>query len=205
MSDIQTVVDAMNKKGFEAQIARDAEEARNMVLAIIGEDESVGVGGSMTLEETGIFDALVARGNTMFSSTLAKRKGEDKDQARQDGMNADVYLSSTNAVTMAGDLINIDGVGNRVAGMFYGPSKVVIVSGKNKITANPMTAVTRIKTVSCPQNARRLGRSTPCALTGKCGDCDDPAERMCNVTTRIQRPTVGKQIYMVLIDGDFGY
>ena len=174
MSDVEKVIQALDKKHFHAVYAKDGEQAKERVLGIIGGHESVGVGGSMTLEETGILSAIVKRGNTVFASTLAKKCGEDPDQARMDGMSADVYLSSTNAVTMAGDLINIDGIGNRVAGMFYGPKKVVVVAGRNKITDNPHTAVARIKNVACPQNARRLGKSTPCATTGKCGECASP-------------------------------
>lgn len=204
MSDINKVIDALNKKHFHAVYAKDAAEAKAHVLSLISKEDTVGVGGSVTLDETEILGAIVDRGNTVYSSLLAKQRGEDANQAKLDGMTADVYLSSTNAVTLAGDLINIDGVGNRVAGMFFGPQKVIIVAGRNKITGNPNTAVARIKKVACPQNAVRLGRSTPCALTGKCGECDSE-ERMCNVVVRIQYPTVGKEMHVILIDEDYGY
>lgn len=204
MSDIQKVIDSMNAKHFKAQYAKDAQEAKAMVLSIIGEDETVGAGGSVTLDETGIMEALLSRGNKVISSTQAKKNGEDSYQARIDGLAADVYISSTNAVTLAGDLINIDGIGNRVAGMVFGPSKVVVVAGRNKITQNPNTAVARIKKIACPQNARRLKRDTPCAHTDKCGECNGP-DRMCNVTVRMQYPTTGKEIHIILIDNDFGY
>jgi len=204
MNDIKNVIDSLNNSGFRAVYAKDADEAVEHVLSIITKMNTVGVGGSVTLNETGVLDALLLRGNKIFSGTIAKKLGQDKEKARQDGMSADVYLSSTNAVTSEGDLINIDAVGNRTAAMFYGPKKVVIVAGKNKITDNPMTAVTRIKKIACPQNARRLNLNTPCAVTGECEDCSS-SDRMCNVTTRIQQPTRGKEIHVILIDGDFGY
>jgi len=203
MNDLQKTVEAFNKKGFHATIVPDADAAKDAVLALIGENNTVGIGGSVTLAETGIFDAVVESGREVFSSVLAKRRGEDDSKARRDAMNADVYLTSSNALTLEGDLINIDGIGNRAAAMFYGPERVIVVAGKNKLTKNPMTAVARIKKIACPQNARRLGLNTPCA-TGVCTECNTP-DRMCRVIVRIQYPTRGKQIHVILIDGDFGY
>jgi hypothetical protein len=204
MNDIEKTLESLIEKGFKAVYAKDAQAALDYVLSIVGKDDSVGIGGSITLQETGIVDALVKRGNTVYSHWLAKSKGEDEDATRKKAMNADVYLSSTNAITLGGDLVNIDGSGNRVAAMFYGPEKVIIVTGKNKITSNPNTAVARIKSVACPQNARRLGYDTPCARTGKCEECSGQS-RMCNVIVRLQYPTRGKKIHVVIIDGDFGY
>ncbi len=204
MNDIEKTIDALNKKGFKAVYAKDAEAALDYVLRTVGENDTVGCGGSQTLFETGIVDALVNRGNTVYSSDLAARTGGDKNEPKRLGMSADVYLTSTNALTLDGDLINIDGIGNRVAAMFYGPQKVIFVAGRNKLTANPHTAIARIKKVACPLNARRLGLSTPCAIEGHCTDCDAP-RRMCNVTVRLQRPTRDKEMHVVIIDGDFGY
>ena len=204
MNDIEKTLTALNRKRFIAVYAKDAQEAKDYVLSQIKDADVVGAGGSMTLRETGIIDALLERGNTVVSADVAQKNGQDQVAAQHAGMNTDVYLSSTNALTLDGDLINIDGRGNRVAALFFGPPKVIIVTGKNKLTANPHTAVARIKKVACPQNARRLGYHTPCADTGVCGDCSIP-QRMCNVTVRMQYPTRDKEIHVVLIDGDFGY
>lgn len=204
MTDIQTALDALNRKGFNAVFAADANAAKDIVMSLIGEDESVGVGGSVTLDQIGLLDALADSGRTVYSTILAARRGGDKQEMRRFGMDADVYLSSTNALTLEGDLVNIDGSGNRVAGMIYGPKKVIIVAGRNKLTKNPHTAVARIKKQACPPNARRLGLSTPCAEQGVCTDCDSP-QRMCNVVVRIQWPPHGKEYHVVLVDGDFGY
>lgn len=204
MNDIEATIEALNKKGFKAVYAKNAADAVAYVLSVIGKDDTVGMGGSVTLFETGIADALVSRGNTVYSSELAAKTGGDTDAAKRRGMTADVYLTSTNALTLEGDLINIDGRGNRVAAMIYGPQKVVFVTGRNKLTKNPHTAVARIKKVACPQNARRLGLATPCATQNRCADCDSE-QRMCNVTVRLERPTRGKEMHVVVIDGDFGY
>jgi L-lactate utilization protein LutB len=203
LSDIITAVEALNKKGFKAVYAKDASGAVDYVLSQVAQDQTVGAGGSVTLAEAGIIDALVKRGNTVYSSSVAQKKGQDTTAARKSGMTADVYVSSTNAVTLEGDLVNIDGIGNRAAAMFYGPDKVIIVAGRNKITTNPHTAIARIKKDACPKNARRLGLDTPCAMR-KCEDCSSP-QRMCNVVVRIQYPTAEKEMHVVLIDGDFGY
>lgn len=201
---IEKTIMALKEKNFKAVYVKDADEAIKHILTLIGENDTVGIGGSVTIDETGILSALLNRGNKVYSSVIAKKQGEDPTKARHDGMTADVYLSSTNAITLAGDLINIDGVGNRAAAMFFGPQKVIIVAGKNKITDNPHTAIARIKKIACPQNARRLGLNTPCAKTGKCTECNSP-DRMCNVTVRLQYPTRGKEMHVILIDGDFGY
>ncbi len=204
MNDIEKTIEALSKKGFKAVYAKDAQAAIDYVLSQTGRKDTVGFGGSQTLFETGIADALLSRGNTIYSSELAARARKDTAEPKRLGLTADVYMTSTNALTLEGDLINIDGIGNRVAAMFYGPQKVIFVAGRNKLTANPHTAVARIKKVACPLNAKRLGLSTPCAVEGRCTDCDTP-QRMCNVTVRLQRPTRGKEMHVVIIDGDFGY
>ena len=204
MDDIVKAVEVFNKKGCKAICVDNAAPALKHVLNVISADDTVGMGGSVTLDQIGIVKALLERGNTIYSSAVARKLGNDPDEARLLAMGADVFLSSSNAVTLEGDLINIDAIGNRVAGMFYGPKKVVIVAGRNKITTNPHTAVLRIKKFASPQNTKRLGLDTPCAKTGKCTDCDSP-QRICNVVTRIQYPPWGKEIHVVLIDEDYGF
>lgn len=204
MSDVQTALEALNRKGFNAIYAADAKAALDHVLSLVSEGDIVGAGGSATLYETGIIDALAEHGYTVYQSDLAQKRGQDRDEAKRLGMTADVYLTSTNAMTLEGDLVNIDCSGNRVAAMLYGPDKVIVVTGRNKLTKNPHTAVARIKKEACPPNARRLKFDTPCAQTGACADCDSP-DRLCNVTVRIQWPPRGKEYHVVLIDGDFGY
>lgn len=204
MTDIEKTIAALQSKGFKACYVKTKGDAVSYVLSQTGADDVIGFGGSQTLFETGIADALIDRGNTIYSGELASRTGADRREQQRLGMTADVYLTSTNALTLEGDLVNIDGGGNRAAAMFYGPDKVIVVAGKNKLTANPHTAVARIKKEACPPNARRLKLDTPCAHEGRCTDCDSP-QRMCNVVVRIQRPTHGKEIHVVIIDGDFGY
>ena len=117
----------------------------------------------------------------------------------------DWYLCSTNAITMNAKLINIDGNGNRVAAMFGGPKKVVLVVGKNKLAADLESGMARVKAVACSKNAQRFGLDTPCAITGKCVDCHH-AQRICSVTTIIeQKPRLLDELHIVLVDEELGY
>lgn len=204
MSNIEKTLAALNKNGFKAVYAKDAAAAKDYVNSLIGKDDTVGFGGSVTLFDTGIADSITERGNTVYSSELAARKGEDTNEAKAKGMGADIYLTSANAVTLDGVLVNIDGTGNRVAASFYGPSVVIFVAGRNKLTKNTGTAVARIKKEACPPNARKNSLSTPCAAQNRCMDCDSE-QRMCNVTVFLHRPTKNKRIHVVLIDEDYGF
>jgi NAD-dependent dihydropyrimidine dehydrogenase PreA subunit len=125
------------------------------------------------------------------------------DEAREKASRADVYLSSTNALTEEGKLVNIDGLGNRVASMIYGPKKVYILCGINKITKNLDEALQRIKD-NTYKNARRLKLETPCAYTEKCTDCSSP-QRMCSVTTIIERRPYKTDFEVIIIGQELGY
>ncbi len=202
--DYSELIALLNKKGFHAAFFKDVDSAKQYVLKLIEPDTSVGMGGSVSILKSGLFNDVVATGKQVFSAMLEKDKERpDLKRCYHDAMNADVYLTSTNALTLQGDLINIDGRGNRVAAMFYGPEKVIVFCGTNKITKGPHDAIARIKKEACPKNAQRLKLDTPCA-TGKCTECDSP-QRMCNVTVRMQYPTREKEIHIVLVDEALGY
>ncbi len=196
--------EVMNKKGFSAICAKNAEEAKSAVMELIKGAKTVGIGGSVTISKTGIYTAVAEAGYSVLSAAHAAKTGGDMDEARRAGMNADVYMLSANAITEDGCIVNIDGTGNRVAAAIYGPVKVIYVIGKNKLVKGYEEAVKRIKSEACPLNARRLGYKTPCAVTGKCADCRS-RDRMCNVTSIIEFPLRGQEVHVVLIDEDFGF
>ena len=125
-------------------------------------------------------------------------------EAEKQAMFADIFMSSTNAITEDGVLINIDGKGNRVAGLIFGPSKIIVVAGKNKIAANEAAAMERIKAVACPLNGKRLKKQLPCVLTGKCNDCRS-ADRMCRVTVKHETPTRNKEFHIIIVGEELGY
>ncbi len=203
-AEIESVIKKMNAKGFTAEYADSAETARARVMELVAGDASIGIGGSVTIMKTGIYTALIDAGKTVLSAVHAVKTGGDAASEQRAGMNADAYLSSANAVTANGDIINIDGTGNRVAATIYGPKKVIYVVGKNKLCGDYASAIERIKREACPKNAKRLGYDTPCAVTGKCSDCRS-AQRMCNVTVIMEFPPRGCEMHVIFVDEELGF
>jgi len=192
----------LEKNGFEVEILGSAQEVKEALLKDIPSDASVGFGGSITVKDTGIYEALVERGNTTFWHWQVAP--EERAEVSRKAMFSDVYLCSANALLEQGKILNVDGTGNRVAAHIYGPKKVILVVGKNKIAKDYDAGMERIHTVASPLNARRLNRKTPCATLNRCTDCDSP-DRMCMATSLIERkpPTMAYKIY--LVDEDLGY
>ncbi|MDL2237643.1 lactate utilization protein [Christensenellaceae bacterium OttesenSCG-928-K19] len=205
MNEYQELIDTFNEKGFDANFFEDSGAARDYVMELIAGAGTVGIGGSQTLKDTGIFDAIAQSGKTLYASALERQK-ENPDMAdmMQKATFADCYVTSSNAITKEGDFINIDATGNRVAPMFFGPKHTIIVCGINKITDNAHKAIARIKQEAVPKNAQRLGLATPCAVKGKCENCNSP-QRICRIVVRIQYPTRVTNIHLVLINEELGY
>jgi L-lactate utilization protein LutB len=199
---IQKLVEVLNKKNFKATYFEDAQAAKCAVLNEIAPGAAVGIGGSMTVFDMGLHKDLQEKGHEVFWHWLVDPA--QRSEVRAKAANADVYLSSSNAVTMNGELVNIDGIGNRVSAMFFGPKKVIIICGVNKIADDYDTAIQRIKTYACPPNAKRLNLNTPCAKTDKCTDCSS-SDRMCNVTVKMERPPSGKEVHVFLVGESLGF
>ena len=202
MSQIDVTVENLNKRRFHATRFPTLSQAKEAILDLIGA-RSVGIGGSHTISESGLYEALKERGNTVYCHTYVPV--EEKKAVRKAAMNADVYLCSANAVTQNGVIVNIDGTGNRVAATIFGPETVILLVGRNKLVATVEEGIQRTKRECCPKNARRLGLKTPCAATGICGDCSSPA-RMCNVTVLHEYPTrYSQDFYVFVVDEDLGW
>ena len=199
---------ALVRKGFPVHHAKTLDEAKAIVMSLIPEGASVGFGGSVTLREMGLYDELKNTGRIPHWHWM---NDEPKPEVFALAAASDVYLSSSNAITADGCLVNIDGTGNRVGAMIAGPKQVIIVAGANKLVngrspagSSVPQAIARIKTVACPQNARRLGLDTPCARENRC-DAANCQHSMCNVTSIIERPVGGHKITIVLVDEEAGY
>ena len=192
---------ALSKRGFQARWFDDRQACAAALLEAIRPDEVVGIGGSMTVEELGVYDALISRGNTVWWHW--KSKPEDGD-VRPKALLFDVYLCSANALTESGEPVSIDGGGNRVAAMFYGPKRCFIICGVNKLAKDYDSAIERIKTVACPKNAVRLRMNTPCAKTGRCHECAADL-RMCRVTVRYSYPMVNRETHVWLVGEPLGF
>ncbi len=199
---IDSLLRNLKNRGFKAEFFPDAKAAKAAVLEQVEAGQSVGIGGSMTVFDMGIHKDLAQRGNEVFWHWLVEPS--EAKRAHDLAAKADVYLTSTNALTQSGELVNIDGTGNRVSSMFFGPNKVIVICGENKITGDFESAIRRIKDVASPLNARRLKLDTPCAVTGKCTDCSSK-KRMCNVTIKLERPTYGKDIHVYVVGESLGY
>lgn len=201
---IQKVLDRLKKSEMEALYFPTAKEAKAEVLKRIPPKAEVGIGGSLTLREMGLLEALEQRGNVIFDHWKETAK-EARMEIGKKQQRAEYFLTSTNALTMDGKLVNTDASGNRVTSMIFGPEKVIVITGVNKITKNLSEGLARIKKVASPKNCRRRKDPTPCAVDLICRDCDSPA-RLCRVTTIIERRPWGiKEFTVVLVGEELGY
>ncbi len=193
---------ALTKRGFDARVAVSTEESVREVLSIIPPDAAVGCGGSATLRQLELLDRLRERGNRV----VAHEPGMDPVEAlaiRKEAVACPCFMASANAVTLEGEIMNVDGIGNRVAGTIFGPSTVVIVAGANKIVEDIAAARTRIREYAAPANARRLGIPVPCVETGHCVDCAAEAN-ICRVTTIMHRPPGLTDVKVILVPEELG-
>jgi len=199
---VKKTMESLENNGFKAAYFDDSDSAVKYLMESIKNEATVGIGGSMTVKSLEIPEKLIERGSTVYFHWLESTP-EGMDKAREKAAKADVYLASTNALTEGGQLVNIDGCGNRVASMIFGPKKVYILCGVNKITKNLDEALKRIKD-NAYKNARRLKLKTPCAITEKCADCRSP-QRMCSVTTIIERRPYKTDFEVIIIGQELGY
>lgn len=195
----ETIISSLEKRNMKGYYCEDAEAARKLILSMIDDEEVVSWGGSETIDQLGIKGEL----KNVIDRDAAPP--EDFIKVRREALLADVFLTSTNAITMEGELVNIDGMGNRVAAMCFGPNKVIIVAGVNKIVKDEETAIARIKTDACPPNCIRLGKTTPCALTGKCGDCKMPGQTICSYTVTTRFSSLPDRIHVILVNENLGF
>ncbi|MDF2593185.1 MAG: hypothetical protein K0S75_2651 [Clostridia bacterium] len=199
---IKNTIDNLKKNNFDVKYFENSKDAVQEILLEIHTEDVVGIGGSMTIKELQLDALLKERGNTVHWHWLEKTP-EDMNKARQFAAQSDVYLTSTNALTQDGKLVNTDGTGNRVAAMFYGPKKTIVVCGVNKLAEDVDSALERIE-MNAYKNARRLKLSTPCAINESCTDCSSP-QRMCNITTIIRKKPMQKEITVILINEELGF
>ena len=163
-------VEAMKKRHFDAYYCSTAAEAVEKALELIPKTDSVSWGGVMTVDELGLKQRLAQEGYTLLDRDTAKTP-EEKQAIMRQALTCGTFLMSSNAISKDGQLVNIDGMGNRVAAMCFGPRQVVVIAGMNKVLGTLDDAVARARNVAAPANAQRFGLKTPCGLTGQCGDC----------------------------------
>lgn len=197
--DFTKVSENLKARGYAVQCFATAQEAADYLNGAI-DGVSVAFGGSVTLDQMGLFERLSSHNHALWHW----REGTAEDP-RKEGLTADVYVTSVNGMDEDGDLINIDGAGNRVAGSLFGHKKVYFVVGRNKLAPTYEEALWRARNIAAPKNAQRLQRKTPCAVKGdKCYDCKSP-ERICRALVVLWEPMMGMEAEVVLVDEDLGY
>ena len=200
----QLAIKALKANDFDALYAENKKEALEKAISFIEKDATVGIGGSVTIRDIGLLEALDKQGNTIFAHWEKASTPQEKEDIRKDALTSDIYLTSSNAITLDGQLVNIDGTGNRVAAMAFGPKKVLVIAGANKLVDTLDEAFSRIRNIAAPLNGMRLNKKTPCALTGQCTDCDS-ADRMCKVSAVIEKKPNLSDITVMLVGESLGY
>lgn len=201
---IERTIKALNKNRMEGYYVDSVDELKEKITELTSTGGTVSVGGSMSLFETGIIEML-RDGDLEFMDRY--KEGATKEEIHEVFRNsffADHYITSTNALTEEGELYNIDGNGNRVAAMIYGPKSVIVVAGYNKLVKDMAAAEERLRRVAAPSNAKRLSVNSPCATTGVCSDCKSPGG-ICSSYVKLGRQVNENRIKVIIVGESLGY
>lgn len=199
----QRVVKALGNNGFHSIYVESREEAVNFVMYHVNTGTQVGIGGSVTIKDLNIHHNIVEKGATILDHSEVKNEEEQYEIMRK-ALSSDVYLCSTNAITLEGHLINVDGAGNRIAAMTFGPKKIIIIAGVNKIVKDESAALERLKFIASPENNKRLNLKNPCTKTGTCMDCKGD-KRICRIYSIIKQKPMRSDISIVIVGEDLGF
>ena len=212
--NIEKTIKALEKNNMQVYFVADAAEAKAKVLSLIPEGATVAIGGSMTLVDTGILDAVKSGSYRYLDRNMQGLSEKEKSMRLGEIMTCDYFLSSSNAITENGELYNVDGTSNRVNALLYGPKNVIIVAGVNKIVPDLASAVRRVKEIAAPKNCRRLNCNTYCFHKGHCvsldrgGDmadgCDSDSRICCNYTVMASQ-RLHDRVKIVLVNEELGY
>jgi len=201
-SNVEKTIKALEKNGFEPRYFEESEDAIGALLEEISREETVGFGGSMTVLGLKIQEILEGRGNKVYTHNGVSDPQMKKEMLKA-AMFADVYLTSANAITEDGKLINIDGTGNRLSSMLFGHDRVIYICGINKLAKDYDAAMVRIKQVACKKNVARLNLDTPCRY-GECNDCNSK-QRICNATLVMEKKMTTARALVYIINEELGY
>ncbi len=204
---LQDAAKSLRKNAFEVSIVENVDEARELLLNTILPDsgaKTVAFGGSASMAACGIVDALLKRTDIDVLNTVSPLvPPAEMIERRHRALLVDFFVTGSNAVTMDGKLVNLDMIGNRVGAISFGPKKVVLIVGRNKLVANVEEGMKRVRDIAAPANAIRLNRKTPCAATGRCMDCNSP-ERICNIWAIQEKCFPALRIHIILVNDTLG-
>lgn len=200
----QSIINKLTGRKMEGFYCDTMEDAKKKVLELIGEPgKSIGYGGSMTIDDSDLKEQIAAAGHHLIEREKLNQTPEGEAECKAGLINADTFLMSTNAITLDGELINIDGMGNRVAFLIYGPKQVIVIAGMNKVVSNAEDGIRRVRSFATPPNTVRLHRDTPCAVTGQCNDCLTNSICCQIVTTRVSM--IPGRIKVILVGEELGF
>jgi hypothetical protein len=198
-------VESLGMNDFIALYCPTPQDACDYIVSEAGDALSIGFGGSMSVADLGVEALLLEQGKEILNHSKLILSREQRMEIMRRQLTCDLFLTGSNALTLNGELVNIDATGNRVASMFFGPRKVIVVVGRNKLVDGTIQdAVARVKNRATPPNAKRLNFNTPCASTGFCSDCNSP-ERLCRVTTIIDRKPRFTDVRVLVVNSDLGF
>ena len=200
----EQVIKNLKKRHMDCYYCKTPQEAVSLASSLMSAGSSVTWGGCMTMKEIGLLDEIKSRHDLVVMDRADAKTPDEVDALYRKAFAADTFIMSANAITLDGELLNIDGTGNRVAALIYGPKQVLVIAGMNKVCKDLDEAMTRVRNIASPPNCIRLDKKTPCASTGVCGDCLS-ADCICNqiVTTRNSRDP--QRIKVILVEGSWGF
>jgi len=200
----RAAVAALAGRGFTAVYCETPDEAVAYIVAQAAEAQTIGLGGSLSLASMGVTRLLRDAGKEILNHGAPDLTTEQRLEVMRRQQVCDLFLTGTNALTIDGRLVNIDGIGNRVAAMIFGPKRTIVVAGRNKVVEGGVDeAIQRIKVWSSPPNAYRLNKQTPCAATGFCADCGSP-DRICRATVVLDRRPSLSDLHVLVVNQDLG-
>ena len=199
----ESIIAKMKLRKMDAYYCEDVAEAKAKLVELLGSSpKNIGYGGSMTIDDNGFKDAISGAGHNIIVRENYTTPDELKE-CKAMLVNADAFLMSSNAITLYGELINIDGRGNRVSFLIYGPDEVFVIAGMNKIVTDVPSGIERVRNMATPPNTVRLNRDTPCAKTGRCGDC--LTNSICSQIVVTRTSMIPGRIKVILIGEELGY
>ncbi len=201
---ITRLFEALKRNKMQPHYAESREQLHDIVRSLISEDKLITAGGSMTLKESGVTDMLMNEYKGIYLDRSEGKTPEEIGDIYRKAFVSDTFFSSTNAITEEGELYNVDGNGNRVSAMIFGPKQVIIVAGVNKIVKDMEEAVRRVELVAAPKNTVRLSCETPCAKTGECAHCHSDS-RICCSYVRLGQQRVPDRIKVIIVNENLGY
>lgn len=203
-SRIEKTVEALKANKMKPYYAENSAAACEIVRELIKEDKLITSGGSMTLKDCGVIEMLNEEFGGVYLDRSAGKNADEVGEIMRRAFVSDTFLTSSNAITEEGELYNVDGNGNRVSAMIFGPKQVIVVAGENKIVRDLKEAVERVESTAAPKNTVRLEKNTPCAKTGKCGHCRSEDRICCSYVTLAQQ-RVPDRIKVIIVGEKLGY